>query len=247
MIKFFRQIRQKLLTENLPDGQAGKFSKYLLYAIGEIILVVIGILIALQINNWNEHRKAEIAQKVLLENFLEDLKADATQLQGYQQTLTEYLATHLQIQQARKGMIKQDSITNPVNFRGSIRYHSIVLNNHPDIATKIMNEALRDDILNYYQKLSNLNNAYNQFHSVILEIVRPYLAANNLLNPDYLFNNPNQEGSSLVLEDFYKVIMTKEFGQILFEANLKANETKGIIELLLDENAKLCQSLKQAL
>ncbi len=46
MIKFFRKIRQQLLTEN-------KFSKYLLYAIGEIVLVVIGILIALKINNWN--------------------------------------------------------------------------------------------------------------------------------------------------------------------------------------------------
>lgn len=50
MIKFFRKIRQRLLTEN-------KFSKYLLYAVGEIILVVIGILIALSINNWNEERK----------------------------------------------------------------------------------------------------------------------------------------------------------------------------------------------
>ena len=50
MIKFFRKIRQQLLTEN-------KFSKYMIYAIGEIILVVIGILIALGINNWNENRK----------------------------------------------------------------------------------------------------------------------------------------------------------------------------------------------
>jgi hypothetical protein len=50
MIKFFRKIRQRLLSD-------GKFSKYLLYAIGEIVLVVIGILIALQINNWNEARK----------------------------------------------------------------------------------------------------------------------------------------------------------------------------------------------
>ena len=49
MIKLFRKIRQKLLSEN-------KFSKYLLYAIGEIILVVIGILLALQINNWNQQR-----------------------------------------------------------------------------------------------------------------------------------------------------------------------------------------------
>lgn len=50
MIKLFRQIRQKLLRDK-------QFSKYLLYAIGEILLVVIGILIALQINNWNEDRK----------------------------------------------------------------------------------------------------------------------------------------------------------------------------------------------
>ena len=50
MIKFFRKIRQNLLMEN-------KTGKYFKYAVGEIILVVIGILIALQINNWNENRK----------------------------------------------------------------------------------------------------------------------------------------------------------------------------------------------
>ena len=47
MIKFFRKIRQNLLMQNLPTGQAGKTGKYFKYAIGEIILVVIGILIAL--------------------------------------------------------------------------------------------------------------------------------------------------------------------------------------------------------
>lgn len=52
MIKFFRKIRQRLLHEN-------RFSKYLLYAVGEILLVVIGILIALQINNANEQRKLD--------------------------------------------------------------------------------------------------------------------------------------------------------------------------------------------
>lgn len=52
MIKFFRKIRKNLLSEN-------KFSKYILYAIGEIVLVIIGILIALQINNKNEQRKSE--------------------------------------------------------------------------------------------------------------------------------------------------------------------------------------------
>lgn len=61
MIKFFRKIRQKLLSEN-------KFSKYLIYAIGEIILVVIGILIALQINNLNESNKSTNSEnKALLD------------------------------------------------------------------------------------------------------------------------------------------------------------------------------------
>ncbi|MGD1948015.1 MAG: DUF6090 family protein [Croceivirga sp.] len=59
MIKFFHRIRQKLLSEN-------RFSKYLLYAIGEIILVVIEILIALQINNWNDNRKDNTSEKHLL-------------------------------------------------------------------------------------------------------------------------------------------------------------------------------------
>ncbi len=66
MIKFFRKIRQRLLTEN-------KFSKYLLYAFGEVILVVIGILIALQINNWNAEQKIEKEEIVILNNLLESL------------------------------------------------------------------------------------------------------------------------------------------------------------------------------
>lgn len=73
MIKFFRRIRQKLLSEN-------KFSKYLLYAIGEIILVVIGILIALQINNWNERRKNTAKESVLLKQINRDFRSNKIQL-----------------------------------------------------------------------------------------------------------------------------------------------------------------------
>jgi len=67
MIKFFRRIRQKLLREN-------QFSKYLLYAIGEILLVVIGILIALQINNWNETRKSKKVELKILQELYVVLK-----------------------------------------------------------------------------------------------------------------------------------------------------------------------------
>jgi len=59
MIKFFRHIRENLIMEN-------KTGKYLKYAIGEIVLVVIGILIALQVNNWNENRKNQSKKEKLL-------------------------------------------------------------------------------------------------------------------------------------------------------------------------------------
>lgn len=54
-----------MLAENPPDQsiRAGKFTKYLIYAIGEIVLVVIGILQALQVNNWNEERMKEIQRE----------------------------------------------------------------------------------------------------------------------------------------------------------------------------------------
>ena len=73
MIKFFRKIRQNLLSE-------GKTGKYFKYAIGEIILVVIGILIALQINNWNESNNLSKKELALLVNLKNDIKADIIDL-----------------------------------------------------------------------------------------------------------------------------------------------------------------------
>ena len=80
MIKFFRRIRFQLLDEN-------KLIKYLLYAMGEIALVVIGILIALQINNWNENQKDLRNEIQLLEAIQSNLKEDEKNLES---TLERY-------------------------------------------------------------------------------------------------------------------------------------------------------------
>lgn len=69
MISFLRKIRQNLISQN-------SFSKYLLYAIGEVLLVVIGILIALQINNWNEKRKDNNLQQQYIQRLVSDLEKD---------------------------------------------------------------------------------------------------------------------------------------------------------------------------
>jgi len=91
MIKFFRHIRQQMITQN-------RFTKYIFYAIGEILLVVIGILIALQVNNWNEAKT--IAQKVdayksqlkvELEGDLEKLEAIENRISKDEAALRDYV------------------------------------------------------------------------------------------------------------------------------------------------------------
>lgn len=73
MIKFFRKIRQQLLSEN-------KFTKYLIYAVGEIVLVVLGILIALQINNSNDAKKLSVKERVVLTQMQQNLQNDIEDL-----------------------------------------------------------------------------------------------------------------------------------------------------------------------
>jgi len=73
MIPFFRKIRKKMADDNRP-------LKYMRYAIGEIVLVVLGILIALQINNWNEGRKNNIIEQDTLSSLKYDLESALVQL-----------------------------------------------------------------------------------------------------------------------------------------------------------------------
>ncbi|WP_339833918.1 DUF6090 family protein [uncultured Flavobacterium sp.] len=90
MIKFFRKIRQKMLTEN-------KFSKYLIYAIGEIVLVVIGILIALQINNWNQSNQNKKQEKQILTQLLEEYQSNLNQINSKIFIRNEILASSIKL------------------------------------------------------------------------------------------------------------------------------------------------------
>jgi len=74
MIKFFRKFRQKFISE-------GNIGKYFKYAIGEIILVVIGILIALQINNWNNNNQLRVLERKYLTEIKNSLESDLPDIQ----------------------------------------------------------------------------------------------------------------------------------------------------------------------
>jgi hypothetical protein len=102
MFKFYHKIRQQLLADN-------KISKYLLYAVGEILLVVIGILIALQIDNWNEERKFRAQQYSLLKDLTADLQANLRELENGRETNKSFLNEYQGLAQA----IREDLPASP--------------------------------------------------------------------------------------------------------------------------------------
>jgi len=94
MIKFFRRIRFELMEKNKTGKPALPAGRYLKYAIGEILLVVIGILIALQINNWNENRKTKKTELNLLNEVQINLEATLNEFKSdtiYNRQTIDYL------------------------------------------------------------------------------------------------------------------------------------------------------------
>jgi len=85
MLRLFSKIRKSLLSEN-------RFSKYLIYAIGEIVLVVIGILIALEINNQNDARKERVKEVHYLQNIKTDLNLNIQEIDRYIQIRSKLIA-----------------------------------------------------------------------------------------------------------------------------------------------------------
>lgn len=118
MIKFFRKIRQQLLTEN-------KFSKYLIYAIGEIILVVIGILIALSINNWNENKKVEKVEQVILNDLKAEVESNIEALDNLTSYHRKLLADAITIQNIQSNLDRRKSYTSDsiINIAANLAGH----------------------------------------------------------------------------------------------------------------------------
>lgn len=106
MIKLFRKARYDLMKKKPPAERAVKTGKYMKYAIGEIILVVIGILIALQINNWSEQKKMDLEEKVLLSGLINDIDQDIINLKGFIKGDSLYLSANRVLLDA----FKHDSI-----------------------------------------------------------------------------------------------------------------------------------------
>lgn len=148
MVKVFRKIRQNLIEQR-------KFSRYLLYALGEIILVVAGILIALQINNLNEANKNREYEEKMLSEIRTALQKDMIHFENMVETYNDLYHTADYFMELSKNNVpyhdslfpKVFDLNDNVNFQFNSGPYEALKSSGID---KISNDSLRNEITNLY-------------------------------------------------------------------------------------------------
>jgi len=214
MIKFFRRFRKQFLTEKAHGraGSAGRFSRYLLYAIGEIILVVIGILIALQINTWNEERKSADQEALYLKRLIADNKQDLLTFSGFIKELNIGKQSVELFSAALKSSVVSDSMlihkANEYFKYGSIfPIFSSSRSTFEDLSSTgnlnvIRNSELRDKIVQHYALHVQLAERIQVATDWTLPLDGPFTLKNNIMKfePTTAFLFPESSPEALAKE-----------------------------------------------
>tara|TARA_R110001606_G_C15181860_1_gene629455 strand:- start:41 stop:775 length:735 start_codon:yes stop_codon:yes gene_type:complete len=239
MIKFFRKIRQKLLSEN-------KFSKYLIYAIGEIILVVIGILIALGINNWSEENKNLAISDDTLQLLQTEIKETKSRLEKELESTKN--AQNISNKYIR-GKYKIDSLKNNPFLIYIITNTGSNKIDLPILERELTSEGLingEEDVITSLRKIKKYKTYYNESSEISREYwhnqVRPYFIKHKVIvytNRDILENEKTKAITAIE-----KIFRDEEFRNISSFANsINTALSENVIQLLelLDITIKLIE------
>ena len=246
MIKFFRKIRQKLLSEN-------RLSKYLLYAIGEIVLVVIGILIAVQLNNWNESRKSFNDELKLYSKLLTDLNA------SYSLTLNKIennkfrQDVHFHVYNESKGRAFYDSTIDYNELLWIHPYNMDIEEKYNDFIISLTNEKIRGLLIDYIKNEKVTQNAYDVWNEMKLLRLRPFFRKHGIYSVEPVFNDQPYPMNSLFemdliehsnLEEQYG---TMEMDQLLVELRYQTSWVYTTLERLKEANKEFQLALEHEL
>lgn len=214
MMKLFRKIRQKLLSEN-------KFSKYLIYAIGEIVLVVIGILIALQVNNWNEIRKFN-KEGV---KFMQELKSEFSDNRIILNERIRFLDDANNCVRTVLGFMNKESAEiQQINIDSIINKSLVYGNYNPANSTilelissgklfLIKNDSLKKNLFKWLQILEDSDEDFKNQDLQTATLLIPYLYKNISMKNLNNFNKKMEveKKSELFTGDYSKVFHDLEF------------------------------------
>ncbi|WP_375324805.1 DUF6090 family protein [Flagellimonas sp. GZD32] len=212
MIKFFRKIRQQLLSEN-------KFSKYLLYAIGEIVLVVIGIMIALKINNWNNDLANQKNEKEIVKNLNLEFEQNKIMLQESKMHHEALLAAAKTVMnligepEATLEAYNIDSLLSQsldyIIYKPSQAVYSDLISSGK--LNLISSDSLRILLFEWSSNLEQITEAYNTLDEVSQTLLLPYLTKNASMKNIDRFSIVNWEEQSKLQTNYHSMFQDLEF------------------------------------
>ena len=214
MTKFFRKIRQELAAQN-------NMAKYLRYAIGEILLVVIGILIALQVNNWNQQRKDRITEIQLLSDIRKSLELDIEN--QINPNLTQAIKDSSNVAEIIQ------AIQNKVPFNDSLagKFRSLMFSKnfswevsaYKELEAEgiklIENQKLKTSVLKIYNMdYPEIKNTIGNFNNNLHEFYRPQMRNN------FIFHYSDPENTLFIPVDYKKLLKNYVFMNTLLTAKI---------------------------
>lgn len=240
MIKFFRHIRQQLLN-------SGQMKKYTLYAIGEIFLVVIGILIALQINNWNVEKNQRQLEQSILSEMKDNLQSDLRDIRGnLKRDSTSKIATLLVLNHLENSLPLHDSLKLAYGTLGQgslFEENTSAFENLKSLGFNLIsNDDLRRKITflysaryEYMKQIFGIGNDFywDKFISELIERTTSETGNYQIRKP----NNLNQLASDLK----FKELLRQDVFMKRFTTGLSRRVKKDIVELisLIDKELSL--------
>ena len=232
MISFFRKIRQKLLSQN-------RVTRYLVYAFGEILLVVIGILIALQVNNWNEGRKEKARERELLIFALENIKADSLSLDSILSRTKKIIDVHQNLILLSENKLTSQAVGNLDLIRASEPNILITKKNNPNLPNEVKDQELRKVLLDHYLAIDWLEYTILNHNEIIEVMVRPFLAEKKLQNYGNQIETERSKFDLINDERFIEEFKNEELRQVLFESGVKLRIMRINAERVVEKNENL--------
>jgi hypothetical protein len=249
MIKFFRHIRQRLVNQN-------RFSKYLLYAIGEIVLVVIGILIALQINNWNTNRAIQKEELKILKGLAEEFGQNLANFDSIytyhlrrKTSIERVMAPDIQALSTDSLALLQKYIGNNYTFNPYQGIHNAVINSGK--IELISNDSLKQKISKFQDLLSDYQEEEMYTMGFVKDNMYPFILEHRTLHFNTFFGFSERTGEEqrnyrddllrMVASDTYENILVYTYGymrDIFVEGPILRAEMVSIIKLLESEIGK---------
>lgn len=224
-----------------------KISTYLLYAVGEIVLVVVGILIAVQIDDWNNERLENNEQVNYYKGILVDLRKDsahfASRIGYFQRNLDVYYDIY---DQMNGGDSKE---TPPLYDRllYNAQFFSLTQQNQQRVIDKLKNNKVREHLNDYFQLYLQAADAAKEYNSTILNVSRPFFLKSKAMKMKVVFHEDKYgflpRDPILDADKVLDLSSQGEFQEILASLRVSSGYALSTLRSLAKVNADLIASL----